>query len=1024
MTGKAEAIRSVSEQFKVKLTEVVDGIMAHLRDDNAKELLGPGLSPLIGRGSLKSVVTFALYADVLRMVRDIVMADGDISDEEVQESLGLLSVLAAGFAKARKEYASFAHLKSETARQFLQLHSSDRGLFGHTNTITKWSGVKLCHSIKDKCLDHKPLESLSGALLDWAKAIAAADKTTASEMGAVAALRGVLAHADENRRTVEIDVDGDLDSEDVSYKQWRLAGGESAEWLRSRRERFGNWLRHSQQGDPRAQFFAGLCYDLGLGIDEDKDEAVRWYRAAADLGHAGAMFNLGGCYDRGNGIDEDKDEAVRWYRAAADLGHAGAMFNLGGCYDRGNGIDEDKDEAVRWYRAAADLGHAGAMFDLGICYDSGDGVDEDKVEAVRWYRAAADLGHAAAMSNLGVCYDSGDGVDEDKEEAVRWYQAAADLGYADAMFNLGVCYDRGNGIDEDKDEAVRWYRAAADRGNDEAVALLQRLRFEDARTALASRNETRCGLADVPAAECLDVSAILALADATDDEEISTELWTAIRTLTSEDGEPHAYAMAQSILSPFLESDNPAEKWIARFELAQHAAFDRTSDTASEEGVALLIRCLGCPYRDVVTRAVFVLYQLLHQENVSQREGEYATLLLACGHHEAFPKIAEFAAESGNEELSWLAFEQVRESYHRGTEPRIRAERQIATRVLASQPSVVQKWFEQNVDAIPDSAWAEDFAQYVFTGLHFNVEGGGAGVATTFFGDCGDNCFFQPVQEKCPCGRTPEALLHCLAGRGDGIYRVYEVQDEHDETVGAFTLFGDAADAEEHFAGERETQARTQDEEEGEGDAEEDAVDAESAAATGDPETLRDILAGAAPLRLGELDVDGTLLFSDASRTTADRDVTVDVEVPAGRYSVICWLSLPNIEGQSYLRPIALMAIGGGLKKAFDGYLPRLSTQSLRDLAMLTWKADGMVVASHLEDVRPRVLAANYEADTSRENTARAISWLLQLAEADTNPRVVEVLHNIDLSESDARNLLRARGIASPELSWLLSPGT
>jgi len=157
MTGKADAVRAVSEQFKAKLIEVVDGVMTHLRDNNAKEILGPVLSPLIGRGSPKSIVTFALSADVLRMVRDIVMADGEISDEEVQESLGLLTVLAAGFAKVRKEYASFAQLTPETARQFLTQYESDAGLFGRANEATKWAGVNACRNIAGMCGDSGPV---------------------------------------------------------------------------------------------------------------------------------------------------------------------------------------------------------------------------------------------------------------------------------------------------------------------------------------------------------------------------------------------------------------------------------------------------------------------------------------------------------------------------------------------------------------------------------------------------------------------------------------------------------------------------------------------------------------------------------------------------------------------------------------------------------------------------------------------------------------------------------------------------
>ena len=61
---------------------------------------------------------------------------------------------------------------------------------------------------------------------------------------------------------------------------------------------------------------------LGLLSEENRDDAaaVGWYRKAADLNHAGAMGNLGYCYEVGRGVDRNMDEALRYYRKAADLG--------------------------------------------------------------------------------------------------------------------------------------------------------------------------------------------------------------------------------------------------------------------------------------------------------------------------------------------------------------------------------------------------------------------------------------------------------------------------------------------------------------------------------------------------------------------------------------------------------------------------------------------------------------------------------------------------------------------------------
>ena len=42
---------------------------------------------------------------------------------------------------------------------------------------------------------------------------------------------------------------------------------------------------------------------------------------AAEQGHAQAQYRLGICYDEGSGVEEDEDEAVKWYWKAAEQGH-------------------------------------------------------------------------------------------------------------------------------------------------------------------------------------------------------------------------------------------------------------------------------------------------------------------------------------------------------------------------------------------------------------------------------------------------------------------------------------------------------------------------------------------------------------------------------------------------------------------------------------------------------------------------------------------------------------------------------
>ncbi len=61
-------------------------------------------------------------------------------------------------------------------------------------------------------------------------------------------------------------------------------------------------------------------------------KSFRCFQLAADQNYASAQLILGLCYVRGIGVAENKDIAVRWFRKAARKG------SLGACFERGNGV--------------------------------------------------------------------------------------------------------------------------------------------------------------------------------------------------------------------------------------------------------------------------------------------------------------------------------------------------------------------------------------------------------------------------------------------------------------------------------------------------------------------------------------------------------------------------------------------------------------------------------------------------------------------------------------------------------------
>ena len=113
------------------------------------------------------------------------------------------------------------------------------------------------------------------------------------------------------------------------------------------------------------QYRRGLMHDHGTGVPQDFNEAVKWYRLAAEQGYAYAQFNLGAIYSEGEGVPQDNEEAMKWYRLAAAQGDAYAQVNLGAMYSNGHGVPQDYQEAVKWFRKAADQGDADGQSNLG-----------------------------------------------------------------------------------------------------------------------------------------------------------------------------------------------------------------------------------------------------------------------------------------------------------------------------------------------------------------------------------------------------------------------------------------------------------------------------------------------------------------------------------------------------------------------------------------------------------------------------------------------------------------------------------
>jgi TPR repeat protein len=249
----------------------------------------------------------------------------------------------------------------------------------------------------------------------------------------------------------------------------------------------------AEQGHAEAQLRLGSNYEFGEGVAKNPLEAAKWYRKVAEQGNLGAQMALARMYASGDGMAKDPAEAAKWTRMAAEQEDSNdkdrrlliyrAQYTLGLMCQNGEGLAKDVATAVKWFHKAADIGNAEAMDHLGAMYEDGSGVTQDVVEAITWYRKGAAAGSIDAMNKLGRMYREGNGVVKDSQEAAKWIRQAAEGWDQGAILILGSMYENGEGVPQNMPEAVQWYRKAAARGDADAekklIALLPRGTADD-----------------------------------------------------------------------------------------------------------------------------------------------------------------------------------------------------------------------------------------------------------------------------------------------------------------------------------------------------------------------------------------------------------------------------------------------------------------------------------------------------------------------------------------------------------------
>lgn len=123
------------------------------------------------------------------------------------------------------------------------------------------------------------------------------------------------------------------------------------------------WLKKSVKGEnPSACLQVGLYYYYTVKTKAAYKKAFHLFTDAYNFGENEAIINIGLCYLQGNGVKEDKKEAVRCFRTAAEKYSSGVAYhNLGICYENGFGVRKDYKKAIEMYGKAVENGEKAGL---------------------------------------------------------------------------------------------------------------------------------------------------------------------------------------------------------------------------------------------------------------------------------------------------------------------------------------------------------------------------------------------------------------------------------------------------------------------------------------------------------------------------------------------------------------------------------------------------------------------------------------------------------------------------------------
>lgn len=235
-------------------------------------------------------------------------------------------------------------------------------------------------------------------------------------------------------------------------------------------KRLDTFKREATLGNAGAQYALAQIYQHGIGVQQNMDEAIKYYQLAAAQQDLRALYNLSVLYLDGRDIKKGFD----LLQDAAFKGNSSAQYALGQLYEQGLNdaagqrvIQPNQEQARAMYALAAVNQDGRSQYRLAEIMVR-DKLGSQTLEATQKRTAMTKELYQGAVANgvekaaLPLAFFNA--MDHDKlkqEQAFNVAKKAADEGNLDAALLLGLMYDYGIFVSASPSDAVHWYEQAA-----------------------------------------------------------------------------------------------------------------------------------------------------------------------------------------------------------------------------------------------------------------------------------------------------------------------------------------------------------------------------------------------------------------------------------------------------------------------------------------------------------------------------------------------------------------------------------